>query len=83
MTQRAIGARHALDARVRARLARRVVAETQVRIEPGRTLLHARARRLDHGGRSTRQTVLIRPIAARLAGIVTRLALRTGPELTR
>lgn len=81
VARRAVGAGHALDARMRARLARRVVAEPQVRIEAGRALFHASARRLEHGRRSAGQAVLFGEVAASLARRVTRLALRTGPKL--
>lgn len=81
MAHCAVRAGHAFDARMRARLARRVVAEPQVRIEAGRTLFHTRARRLEHGRRPTGQTVLFGEVAASLARGVARLALRTSPEL--
>jgi len=64
VTHCAVGARHTFDARMRARLARSIVAESQVRVKPGRTLFHARARRLEHGRRTTRQTVFVGEVAA-------------------
>lgn len=81
MAHGAVGAGYALDARVRTWLARRVVAEPEVRVETGGTLFHARARRLEHGWRTAGQAVLIGEVAARLARHVARLALRAGPEL--
>lgn len=83
MAHCAVGAGHAFDARMRTGLARRVVAEPQVWIESGRALFHARARRLEHGRRPTRQAVLVGKVAARFARVVTRFTLRAGPELTR
>lgn len=81
VAHRTVGTRHAFDARMRARLARRVVAESQVRVEAGRTLFDARARGLEHGRRTAGQTVFVGVIAASFTGPVTRLALCSGPEL--
>jgi len=81
VTHCTVGARHAFDARMRTRLASSVVAESQVRVESGWTLFHARTRRLEHGRRTTGQTVFVGEIAAGFTGPVTRLALCSSPEL--
>jgi len=81
VTHCAVGARHAFDARMRTRLARSVVAETQIGVEPGRTLFHARSRGLEHGRRTTGQAVFAGKVAAGFTGPVTLFALRSGPKL--